>query len=72
MTAASPRAHPAESVGLLGSLAIALAHGPFHIDDPTTLVYIGAAAGGVPAIITFVVTHKGLRGVLTAFWTGKR
>lgn len=63
------RSRPAETTGTLGAIAtgiIALAGGSVEL-----VAVVGIAAGALPAAVTFLVTHGGIRGVARALWRGR-
>lgn len=62
-------ARPAETAGAAGTIAI-LVGKIAGIDDTAILAYIGAGIGLIPAVVTFVVTSGGVRGIFRAAWRG--
>lgn len=63
------KTRPAETTGTFAGLATALA--ALLGADTTTVAVVGTAAGLLPAAVTLLVTHGGLRGVLRALWAGR-
>jgi hypothetical protein len=63
------RRRPAESAGLLGVIATAVARYAFHTDADLTAT-VGMIAGGVPAVVTALVAHGGISGWLGDLWHG--
>lgn len=62
---------PAESAGVAGAIAALIAR-ITGVSDPDTITYIAVGVGIVPALVTFVVVHGGLRGVLGLVWHGQK
>lgn len=62
---------PAETAGAAGTVGILVGR-IAGIKDPTTIAYIGAGIGLLPAIVTFLVASGGLRGAFRTFWRGKQ
>lgn len=62
-------ARPAETTGGLAGLATALA--ALLGADTLTVAVVGTAAGLLPAAVTLLVAHGGIRGVLRALWRGR-
>lgn len=63
------RSRPAETTGGLGALATAIA---VALGASTAVVAAaGIAAGLLPAAVTLLVVHGGVRGVLRALWRGR-
>jgi hypothetical protein len=62
-----PKARPAETAGAVagtgGILAALTAH--------NSLALAVACVGYIPAAVTFLVTHGGVRGVLSSLWKGR-
>ena len=59
---------PAETGGLVGTSLVGalLAFGV----DPKIAALVGMVAGAVPAVVTYLVTHGGVSGVLGKLWHG--
>lgn len=65
----SPRSRPAETAGGLGAVATAIA---LAVGLSTEWVgAIGITAGLVPAAVTYLVNHGGVRGVAASIWRGR-
>lgn len=62
---------PAEVAGGVGSVGLIVGR-LLGVEDPDVLVALGAALGLVPAAVTVLVTHGGIRGVLLRLWRGDR
>lgn len=63
------RTRPAETAGGLVGVAtaiVALAGGSLEL-----VAVVGTAAGLVPSVVTFLVDHGGIRGVLRSLWAGR-
>jgi hypothetical protein len=63
----SHRLHPAESVGAATGMGGVITGIALHNPLAAAL----AACGIVPGLVTFVVRHGGLSGVLRLFWRGE-
>lgn len=65
----APRTRPAEAVAGGGGLIVVIAA---LIGAPVEVVAaIAGIAGALPAIVTWLVNHGGIRGVFRAIWTGR-
>jgi hypothetical protein len=63
-----PKARPAETAGaVVGTGGIVAA-----LSTHNWLALGVACAGYVPAAVTFLVTHGGIRGALSSLWKGCR
>lgn len=67
MSTASKR--PAEAVGSLAAAATAAA--ALLGADATVVAVVGTSAGVLPAVVTYLVSHGGARGVMRALWRGQ-
>jgi hypothetical protein len=64
------KGRPAETSSAAGSLALVLAV-VLGVRSPTTLAAIGVVIGLIPAAVTLLVVHGGIRGVLRLIWRGR-
>jgi predicted lipid-binding transport protein (Tim44 family) len=64
----APRARPAEATGVGGGLVAVVAA---LVGAPVEVVaVIAGIAGFLPAAVTWLVSHGGIRGTLSALWRG--
>ena len=64
------RKRPAEYGGGLAAVVVAVAYAAGLSAD--TIAALGVAAGLVPAVVTYVVDHGGIKGTLALLWSGRR
>lgn len=62
--------NPAEYGGGLGALVTAFMYAAGF--SAGWITFAGIAAGLIPAAVTYVVNHGGIKGVLTALWQGPK
>lgn len=60
---------PAENLGTLASTAVFAAYALGYSTETVTV--IGVVAANVPRVVTWVVDHGGIRGVVATFWRGR-
>lgn len=64
-----PKTRPAETTGgIFGAATLIAAALGASIE---VVAAVGAAAGLLPAVVTYLVTHGGIRGVLRSIWRGR-
>lgn len=63
------RGRPAEVTGATGAVALLLA-AVLGVESETVIVALGVAAGLLPGLVTLLVAHGGVRGVLRLVWRG--
>jgi hypothetical protein len=61
---------PAEVTGAGGTVGALIAY-VAGVKDSTTVIYIAAGVGLLPAVVTTVVANGGIRGLLRLVWSGK-
>lgn len=61
---------PAETAGAGGALATLGAYA-FGVTDPQTIAAVGTVAALLPAVVTFLVSNGGVRGVARRLWKGR-
>jgi hypothetical protein len=65
----APAARPAETAGVGGGVVAVVAA---LIGAPVEVVAaIAGAAGLLPAVVSWLVDHGGIRGTFTALWRGR-
>ncbi|WP_210492278.1 hypothetical protein [Patulibacter sp. SYSU D01012] len=64
----APAARPAETSGVGGGVATILAY--VLGASPEVIAALGVIAGALPAVVTWLVAHGGIRGTLRALWRG--
>lgn len=65
----TPRKRPAETTAVGGGIVAVLAASLGA--DAGTVGAIAAISGVLPSLVTFLVTHGGIRGVCRILWSGR-
>lgn len=64
------KGRPAETAGGVGAIGLLVAF-ILGVDDPSTVVMLGAAIALLPALVTGLVDGGGVRGWVRKLWRGR-